>query len=218
VKPHPRILESLPQLLAAAFVCRRGVALSDGPSLPSGLLFRHFLGERPEQLKTCGLEIDREPASREQFSAFIWDAGCLERHHHPVECGFAALARLTKDASRRLTKPGQRFVLRSPCLIEALTVVSGKETLLSFAQAMAGVEEEVDVSSFLSSELIDRPRWDAWLPKVLDLLRLVSPAGGSQLASELVTRSDEHGRFERVKMIELFLKIVHLPSNRGTSF
>ncbi len=77
---------------------------------------------------------------------------------------------------------------------------------------MARIEEEVDLSPRLSSELIDRPRRDGRLPQALDLLRFLALARLAQLASEPVTLGDERGRFERVEAVELLLEVVYRAS------
>jgi hypothetical protein len=158
-KPHPRLLESLAVLLAPAFMRRLGLGgLSDRPSLPSRLLFRHSLGERREQLETCGLQVGCEPASREQLPALTGDSGCLERPDDPVQSVLVPSTRLGKDAACGLAKAGERITLRPPRLVEASWAFPRQKTLLGFAQPMARVEEKVDLSALLSSELIDRPR------------------------------------------------------------
>ncbi len=90
--------------------------------------------------------------------------------------------------------------------------------MLCFTQPMACVEEEVDLSALLPSELIDGPRRDSRLSQTLDLLRFLALAGVAQLASEPVALGDERAGLERVEAVELVLEAVYSylpPSGSG---
>jgi hypothetical protein len=214
----PCLLEPLASLLLFAFLRRLG-ALPIRPSLPGPLSFcRHPLRERREQLEPSGLEIARQPASCKQLAALTRDGGCLECLHDPVESGLAPAVRLGEDTPRRLPKAGQRLALGPPGLVEALPVSTGKEAMLCFTQPMACVEEEVDLSALLPSELIDGPRRDSRLSQTLDLLRFLALPGVAQLASEPVALGDERAGLERVEAVELVLEAVYSylpPSGSG---
>jgi hypothetical protein len=100
-----------------------------------------------------------------------------------------------------------------------LPVLPGEQALLGFAQPVARVQEQVDLSPCLPGELVDRPRRDGRLPQALDLLRLLAVAGLTQLASEPVALGDERAGLERVEAIELCLEVVYaVPPPSGSAW
>src|SRR5919197_2877200 len=107
---------------------------------------------------------------------------------------------------------GQGFALGPLCLGQSARILSGKDVLVRLAQAVPGVEEEVDVPPLFSRELVDRPRRDRRLAELLDLLRGLAIPGRPQLAHEAVTLGNERLGLEPVEPIELSFEVVHSPS------
>jgi hypothetical protein len=94
-------------------------------------------------------------------------------------------------------------------------ILAGQETLLGFAQPVGGVEEEVDLSPLLSSELVDGPGREWRLAEILDELRFLARAGVAQLAAEPVTLGDEPLGLDRVEAVERLLEVVYRPTSGG---
>jgi hypothetical protein len=218
-KPAPRLFETL-ALLALAFAgLRSSLARRDALLRPACRRRRPPLrrlppGERREQLEAGGFEVSGEPAAGEQLSALVGGRGRLERRHDPVEGGFAASARVVEDAGCRSAQTGQRVALGLSGLVEASLILAGQETLLSFAQPVGGVEQEVDLSPLLSSELVDGPGREGRLAEILDELRFLALAGVAELAAEPVTLGDEPLGLDRVEAVERLLDVVYAPDLR----
>ena len=211
-RARPGLAKLLPCLFDA--LCGSALAARSSRLLGSSLFprrspptWRRSLGEGCEQVEARGLEVGRQPATREQLPALGRHGCCLERLHDPVERGVALSAGLVEDPGCRSAKVAQRFAFRPPRLIEAARFLSREETLLGLAKAVACVEEKVDLSALLPGELIDRRRRDGRLPQSLDLFGLLPEPGVAQLAGEPVALGDERTRLERVEAIELALDV-----------
>src|SRR5438874_1413522 len=90
-----------------------------------------------------------------------------------------------------LARQALRLPLRLPGPLEGLPVGSGERSGLRLAQAVAGLEEEVDLPSVPPRELVERPGGDRGLPQLRERLGALAVAGFAERLRQPRALGDE---------------------------
>ena len=110
---------------------------------------------------------------------------------------------LRENASRRHPQRVHRLTLLASRCLHALGLGLG------LAEAVTGVEQQVDLPPLPARELVDRPHRDGRLSQCLDPIRLFPVSGLAQLAGDAIALGDELAGLDGVEAVELGFEAVH---------